>query len=322
MKMKAWNFIHNVPECGAFALLLEHLMTFARVVETGSVTQAAQELGLSQPAVTKRMARLEEDLAARLLDRRSDRVTPTAAGELVYRHARRLGDGVQAMLEELRALDAPGRGELRLAAVDTMVLFTLPPLLAEYRRLQPGVAVRVRIGSIQETVDLVLRAEVDVGMATVPVEDPRLYVRPLFWDPVVVVAAPEVAAALGPDVRPADLAGVGVVTYAAGSRFRAYVDALLAQEDIELPVTMEFDNHEAVRVMALLGYGAALVPETVVEADLADGRLRRVAVAGLPVMGRTSALLYRRDTPPLAAAARFVELVTERYKGQAPPVQR
>lgn len=294
-------------------VLLELLVTFVRVVETGSVTQAAQDLRLSQPAVTKRLARLEGELGHRLLERGSDRVIPTAAGELVYRHARRLADGVQHLRADLQALAAPGRGELRLAAVDTMVLYTLPALLAEYRRRYPLVAVHVRIGSIQETVDLVLRAEADVGLVTVPVEEPRLVAHPLFWDPVVVAAAPEVAEGLPSPLGLEELARAGVITYAAGSRFRTYVDAALAERGVRLEASMEFDNHEAVRVMALLGYGAALVPETVVRQDLASGRLRRLEVRGMPPLGRMTTLLYRRDAPLVAPAAQFARLARERY---------
>lgn len=299
------------------AVLLEHLLTFARVVETGSATQAAQELGLSQPAVTKRLSRLEQELGHRLLERRSDRLTPTRAGEIVYLYARRLGDGAAAMRADLVALSEPGRGELRLAAVDTMVVYTLPALLAEYRRREPLVGVHVRIGTIQETVDLVLRGEADVGLTTVPVDDPRLVGHALFWDPVIVAAVPDLARSLPSPLGPEDLASTGVVTYAAGSRFRAYVDAVLAEHGVALRPVMEFDSHEAVRVMAALGYGAALVPETVVHEDLVSGRLVRLELAGLPAMGRTTTLLYRRDVPLLPAPGRFAELVRAHYAGAA-----
>jgi DNA-binding transcriptional LysR family regulator len=299
-------------------LLLEHLLTFARVVETGSVTLAAQEMGLSQPAVTKRLSRLETDLGQRLLERRSDRLVPTPAGELAYRHARRLADAVQALKADLVALSEPGRGELRLAAVDTMVLYTLPALLAEYRRREPLVAVHVRIGSIQETVELVLRGEADAGLTTVPIDDPRLVGHPLFWDPVIVAAVPELARTLPQPLGPMDLATMGLVTYAAGSRFRAYVDAVLAEHGVAVSPVMEFDSHEAVRVMATLGYGAALVPETVVREDLASGRLVRLELADLPPMGRTTTLLYRRDVELLPAPAHFAAMVRAHYAGAEP----
>lgn len=294
-------------------MLLEHLVTFARVVETGSVTQAAQEMGLSQPAVTKRLARLEEEVGHRLLRRGGDRVEPTPAGEVAYRHARRMIDEVQALQSDLRAVEAPGSGHLRLAAVDTMVLYVLPAALAEYRRRNPRVALHVRMGSIQETVDLVLRAEAEVGLTTAPVDEPRLVVHPLNRDPLVVVAAPDVAAALPDRPALADVQAAGLVTYAAGSRFRAFVDAMLAEHGARLTPTMEFDSHEAVRVMALAGYGCALVPETVVRDDVEGGRLVRIAVMGLPPMVRTSALVYRRGASLAAPAARFVELMRARF---------
>lgn len=297
--------------------MMEELETLVHVVESGSLTLAAEELSLSQSAVTKRLRRLEIDLGQRLVDRLPTHALPTAAGRVVYRHARRILAEASAMRSDITSLLEPGSGIVRVAAVDTMAVFALPSLLTEFRLEHPHVRVRARVGSVRESADLVLRGEVDLGLCTVPVDDPRLITWPLFFDPVQIVATPEVAHALPDPVTMRDLEGVGVVTYPEGSRFRSYVDSSLEQHGLTLPVSMEFDSHEAVRTMALLGHGVAVVPHSAVSSDVAAGRLVSLHVDRVPAMGRTAVLLVRRDAVLLPSAEAFVARIRKRYPGGA-----
>lgn len=295
--------------------MLEELETLVHIVETGSLTGTADELSISQSAVTKRLSRLEADLGQRLVDRMPAHAVPTAAGRVVYRHARRILAEVGALRSDIHSLLEPGSGIVRVAAVDTMAVFALPALLTEFRLEHPHVRLRARVGSVRESADLVLRGEADLGLCTVPVDDPRLVTWPLFFDPVEIVATPEVRDSL-PDLPTMhDLEGVGVVTYAEGSRFRGYVDSSLEQHGLTLPVTMEFDSHEAVRTMALHGHGVAVVPHSAVAGDLAAGSLVSLHVRRVPAMGRTAALLVRRDAVLLPSAEAFVAKIRARYPG-------
>jgi DNA-binding transcriptional LysR family regulator len=296
-------------------MLLESLETFARVVEAGSFTRAAQALDLSQPAVTKQITRLERDLGTPLLVRRPGRLELTPAGEVAFAYARRLLGDAARLRGEVAAVARPGWGSLALAGVDTVILFALPPILGRYRQKFPGVRLRVRTGSIRDVVDLLDHAEADVGLVTTPVSHARITSMPLFWDRVCVVAAPSRARELPRPLPRHVLSDTPSITYQSRSRFRAFVDAALAEHGVALNVQMEFDTHEAVRTMAALGFGVALVPESAVADDLAAGRLERLEVEGLPEIGRTTSLLVRRGDPPAAAAQAFIDMVAERYPG-------
>lgn len=293
--------------------MLEGLQTLVHIVESGSLTHAAEELSLSQSAVTKRLSHLEADLGQRLVDRMPTHAQPTAAGRIVYRHARRILAEVGAMRSDMASLLEPGSGVVRVAAVDTMAVFALPTLLTEFRVEHPHVRLRARVGSVRESADLVLRGEADLGLCTVPVDDPRLVTWPLFFDPVEIVATPAIACTLPSPVTMRELESVGVVTYPEGSRFRSYVDSSLEQHGLTLPVTMEFDSHEAVRTMALYSHGVAVVPRSAVADDLAAGRLVPLHVENVPAMGRTAALLVRRDAVLRPSAEAFVAKIRSRY---------
>ena len=120
-------------------MLYQYLETFCRVVDEGSFTKAGESLGFSQPTVTKQIHALEQEMGAVLIRRGQRRLQLTPAGEVVYSHARRILNLVQECRSAIKALEQPGHGKLKIGAVFTIALFTLPPVLEEYRQEQPDV---------------------------------------------------------------------------------------------------------------------------------------------------------------------------------------
>lgn len=294
-------------------MLLQHLNTFCHVVEEGGVTAAAQALNMSQPAVTKQLRSLEDDLKCRLLERKGRRPRLTPAGELVYDYAKR----VQYLIRECRtgveALEQPGKGLVTIGAVLTLALFTLPDLLADYTRRHPLVKVHVKTGTIQQTVQMLLRGEIDLGFVTSPVNHDEIESIPLFRDPVVVISAPQ--AKLPKILTVAHLNRLPIISFQKVSKFRAFLDHMLEQYGIRPAITMEFDSHEAVKTMVGLGFGVAMIPYSSVREDLAQGRLVALGVEGLPEISRMTSLVLRRERSHQPAVAAFIELVHKRYPG-------
>src|SRR5579884_3367530 len=112
-------------------MLLQHLETFVRVVEEGNFTRAGDLLNLSQPAVTRQIAALEHDLGAPLIERGGRGLHLTPVGKAVYGHARHLLAQVEHLKREVSSLSDPMHGEVSIACVTTVGLFTLPRLLTE-----------------------------------------------------------------------------------------------------------------------------------------------------------------------------------------------
>ncbi|CAB1127991.1 DNA-binding transcriptional regulator, LysR family [Candidatus Hydrogenisulfobacillus filiaventi] len=293
--------------------MIQNLRTFVRVVEAGSLTRAAGDLHLSQPAVTKQLQALEAEFGSRLLVREHHRVRPTLGGEALYRYARRL----LALYDQARAavaeLEEPGRGEVAVGAVSTVALYTLPPVLLDFSRRYPQVRLHVRIGDIAETVQLVRRGEVGLALVTVPVEQAGLLSVPLFDDPVRLVAAPARARHLPRPLEAAALSELEFISYQTPSRFRSFVDGMLEQRGIIPAVRMEFNSHEAVKGMVKAGLGVAMVPESVVREDLARGELVALEVQGLPPLVRTTSLLLPREGEPARLVAALAETVLEHF---------
>lgn len=298
-------------------MLLQQLITFCRVVESGSFTRAGELLNLSQPAVTRQVAALEDEFGGPLLERQGRALHVTPAGQIVYRHARRAAAVVEACRAEVAMLSHPDRGTINVACVTTTGLFTLPALMAEFNARFPAVRFHVWSGRVAGVMDRVLEGESDLGLVTMPVTHPRLDSLPLFRDRVVLVAAPRVARDLPNPLPLESLAELEMISYQAPSRFRTLVESALEQVGVYPQVAMEFDSHEAVKMMVVMGYGAAMVPESCVGAELKSGALVEIKVENLPEIARTTSMLLRRDGGTAVPAVRnFINLVIDRYSGE------
>jgi len=296
-------------------MFLQHLETFVRVVDEGNFTRAGELLNLSQPAVTRQVAALERELGAPLVERGGRGLHLTPAGQAAYEGARHVLAQVERLRTAVTALSDPHAGEVSIACVTTVGLFTLPRLLNEYRVAYPNVRLRVWSARADGVLDRLIEGNADIGLTSSPVSHPRLECTPLFNDPIIPVAAPSLAATL-PDPLPAEmLSDLDMALYQAPSRFRTHVDAALEQAGIYPRITMEFDSHEAVRTAAELGYAIAMVPRQAVAAALEQGTLVELHVSGLPPIARATCLVTRRSgTPLLPAAQNFVRLILERYR--------
>jgi DNA-binding transcriptional LysR family regulator len=302
---------------GLNPMLLQHLETFVRVAEEGNFTRAGELLNLSQPAVTRQIAALERELGAPLLERGRG-LHLTAVGQTAYTHARHVLAEVGHLKADVASLSDPQSGEVSIACVTTVGLFTLPQLLNDYRAAYPRVRLRVWSARADGVIDRLLDGNSEIGLTSTPVAHPRLETTPLFEDPIIPVAAPSLAAQLPNPLPKEQLAQIDMALFQAPSRFRTHVDAELEQAGVYPRITMEFDSHEAVCTAAKLGYAIGMVPRQAVAADLDEGSLVELRVEGLPRIRRTTCLVLRRnETPLLPSAANFVRMLLERYKRPA-----
>lgn len=277
-------------------MILQHLITFCRVVETGGFSRAAELVGLSQPAVTRQVAALEAELNTPLLDRSSRQFRLTPAGEIVYERARRLVVDVTELREAVDGLILQERGRVTIGTVTTVGLGLLPPILKAFSQRHPRVRLVVKAGRTADTLERVLSGEFDMAIMTTPVAHPRLRSIPLQKDPVVLVCSPDLGKTLTQPLSLEQLSQIEMISYQSPSRFRTFADSMLEQHGIYPNITMEFDSHEAVKMMVRMGFGVAMVPLSAVDEDLEQGRLVQLQVKGLPDIARTTSLIVPRDT--------------------------
>ncbi len=287
--------------------MLDELRHLLLIVDHGTFTEAAKRAHLSQPALTAAIRRLEEDLGARLLHRGPGGTTLTAAGEALVPRARAALAAVEDGRRAVAEVAGLGRGEVRLGAGATACTYMLPPLLARYRRAHPAVRFLLREAFTDQLEAMLHDNELDLVIATAPVDapPPEPY-DPWLDDELIVVAAPNATSK-------------GWVTFAVGSPLR---NLLLDHEPAE-DIVMELGSIAAIKGNVRAGIGQALVSRASVRTDLAHGWMVEVPRPWTPLTRRL--ILRHRGVdrlPPAAAALRELLLSSAPKLAPVPPARR
>jgi len=290
-------------------MTLNQLRSFLAVADRGSVRAAAEELVVTQAAVSASVAALQKSLGVALVTPDGRGLRLTDAGDSYARYARRILGLLDEAGRAAAAAADPERGELRIAAVTTAAEQIVPPILGGFRRRHPQTGVRLEAGNRDRVRSLLDRHQADLALTGRP--EPG-------WDVVVhAVRAHELVVVAAPDLAAAALAGRGqdagtLLPWLArqtwllrepGSGTRASTDALLADLDIT-PLTLMVASNVAIRESAQVGLGVTLLSRDAVATELAAGQLAELPVPGTPL--HRDWYLAARPGPLLPAAARLV----------------
>jgi len=260
------------------------LAAFCAVVERKSFSQAAERLGVTQPAVSLQIRSLEQRLGRQLLDRSGRRVEPTEAGVRLYASAQRLLAAEEHLLEELDA-DEEGAltGTLELGASTGPGGTVVPLLLCEFQERNPEVRVRLTVSDTQTLVDRVADRELELGIVGAGRRHRGVSFEPFFRDEVVLAVATDHRFA-GKTISLDDLRGEHLIVMQDGAGVRQVLEDELRKAGMrlrDLDVRLELGLQESVRSAVLAGHGVAFISRLAVDADLAAGRIATARVRGL-----------------------------------------
>jgi len=270
---------------------LDYLQSFVDVIELGSFSRVAERVGLTQPAISLQVRRLEATLGVRLIERVGRKPRPTAAGSELLHHARQIEAVVSAALDSM-AQHATGRmGRVRLGTGATAVVFLLPPILRDLRRRFPTLEITVMTGNSPEIIKAVEQNIIDVGLVTLPASGRMLDITPVLDDEFVVIAPRTLQ--LPVPLTAAALAKLPVLVFEPGGNTRRLADRWFARSGVTLKPTMSLGSVEAIQELVNAGLGCALLPSLSVRT--AGGRGGLVVRPLSPRLHRTLAVVVRRD---------------------------
>jgi LysR family transcriptional regulator, transcriptional activator of the cysJI operon len=292
------------------------LAAFCAVVERKSFSQAAERLGITQPAVSLQIRSLEERLGQRLLDRSGRRVEPTEAGRRLYRGAQRLLTLEDQLLAELAA-DGDGeiRGALEIGASTGPGGSVLPPLLCEFQRANPGVAVELSVFDTQTVVEMVADRELELGVVGAARRHRSVVFESFFRDEVVLACPPGHRFA-GRTISLEELRTEPLIVMQEGAGVRQVIEDELRAAGTrfrDLDVQLVLGLQESVKVAVAAGYGVTFISSAAVESDLAAGTLASARVRGLEP-AREISLVRARGRSATRAADAFVAFARARLQ--------
>jgi DNA-binding transcriptional LysR family regulator len=290
------------------------LAAFCAVVERKSFSQAAERLGVTQPAVSLQIRSLEERVGQQLLDRSGRRVEPTEAGRRLYRGAQRLLALEQQLLEDMAGdAEGPLRGQLAIGASTGPGGTVVSVLLCEFAEANPDVTVELSIFDTQRVVDLVAARELELGVVGATPRNRSVAYEPFFQDEVVLVCPPEHPFA-GRTITLDDLRAETLIVMQEGAGVRQVIEAELRQAGTrlrDLGVRLELGLQESVKSAVEAGYGVTFISKTAVEPELAAGTLAAARVRGLEP-SREISLVRASGRVSTRLADAFVEFARER----------
>jgi DNA-binding transcriptional LysR family regulator len=302
-------------------LELPHLASFAAIAEQGSFTAAATTLGITQAAVSQRIAVLEAELRIALFDRRAGRISLTEAGRRLYEYARKILDLHLDARKNLGGFEAPVSGHLPIAASSVPGECFLPALLSAFHEKYPGVHVRATVGDSSSVMSDIEKGRASLGLVGQEAEKPSLGFRPIGSDTLVLVVAPGHRWAGRKRIPIKALAGESLIIREPGSGSRCALEKSLERAGTSLgglKITLELGSNAAIKDTVKRGLGVAFLSLLAVQREIDADELRAVKVSGLS-LDRQFYLVYHRRRPLSPAACVFLHFLETHRIGPETP---
>jgi len=281
---------------------LTALATFVAIAEHGSFSRAAEFLFTTQPAVSKRLKALEDQLGVTLIDRLGRGIRLTEAGETFLASSRRILADVQASREEVRALSGAVGGRLRLGTSHHVGIHRLPPVLKAFTQAHPDVDLDLLFMDSEQACAAVADGRLELAIVTLPDRPDASLETTLVWpDPLRIVTAPDhplQGRGSNPTVTPTELARHPAVLPARGTVTRTILLEALARFDVTVETSLETNYLETIKMMVSVGLGWSALP-----ASMIDGGVAALPMEALTMLRRLGAVTRRGRTPTRAAGA-------------------
>jgi len=293
------------------------LRTFVEVARQQGFTRASETLHVTQPAISKVVKALEEELGTPLFHRERRRVKLTDAGRIVLERAQGVLDSLRVIEEEVVELAALRRGRLRMGMPPIVGVTFFPPLLAEFHQAHPGILLELREEGSHHIEALVMDRELDVGAVVLPTDEKAFGTLPFVRDELRAVLHPSHPLARRPALALRELADTPFVLYRPEFALHGHILQACRRAGFKPTVVSESSHWDFIVAMVAANIGVALLPSTICR-RLAPRQVRSVPMTA-PVIPWNVALIWRRDRHLPPATRAWLELAQRRLASGARP---
>lgn len=252
---------------------LSSLRSLLKISERGSFTGAARDLGVTQPAISQQIARLEAELGRPLFERQGRRVALTEAGHKLQRHA----EQIVALADDARriVMDDDESGKVVIAAIPTIAPYLLPNVLSTFRAAHPRAQVEVHEEVTASLLQRCANGEIDVGLLALPAERRYLHFEKLFDEELLLMLPPQHALASKRKVRLEDLHDEPFVLLDEAHCLSGDIRSFCLRRRFQPVATGRTTQLATVQELVALGHGVSLIPEMAARRDANRGRVYR-----------------------------------------------
>lgn len=287
---------------------------FYEVADCGNISRAASQLYISQPAISKSIQKLEEQLEVKLFIRSSKGVVLTPEGQMLYETVQEAFASLDSGIERLRQRVSMGMGSLRIGVSSTLCRHTLLPYLTEFTRREPNISLSITTTSSRETLELIEAHKVDVGLVGKPERMDDVTFEPETTIQDCFVASPDYLKRLGQGRGKEDqiLSHATLMMLNAENMTRLYIDDFLHRNHIRIRETLDISDMDLLISFARLGIGAAAVIKNFIKEDLANKTIVEIPLPkGKAIPPREIGFAYKKNHLQNPALVQFLALKKE-----------
>ncbi len=290
---------------------VENLKIFSDLVESESFSRAAKLNGITQSAVSQQLRAMEKHFNILIVDRSQKQFRLTREGQKLYKSSKEilyLYDKLNSELQEMKKVIS---GTIHISTVYSIGLHELPPYVKAFMAKYPEVNIRVEYRRANMVYEDILSNSIDLGLIAYPQKHKQLEVLPFHDDILVLVVSPDHELAKRKTVQIAELAGHRLIGFEPDIPTRKATDQIFKEANIESDPVMEFDNVETVKRAVEINAGIAILPQTTVVREEAQGLLKVIKFKD-KTYKRPLALIHRKGRVLTPAMKKLIELLTSK----------
>ena len=289
---------------------LRQIKYFIEVAKREHMTEAAEHLHIAQSAVSRQIAKLEEELGVHLFIREGRNVRLTPIGEIFLKHMEQAIQVIENAEQVIKEYIDPERGTIQIGFVNTLALYILPTLISAFRKRYPDVKFNLVQGSYWEMKKEVLKGKINMALvAPVPMDDGRLTSKVLSTERIVVLLPINHPKASEKYLRLSDLREESFIMFPEGFVLRKKLVEACEQNGFTPKVSFEGHDIDALKGLVSAGLGISLVPESTLVDNLPRATVKIPLIE--PVVTRTVGIIVPKDRPLLPTEKIFYDFVLE-----------
>lgn len=287
---------------------LRHLQIYIKVSETGSMSEAARQLFMTQPAVSQTILDLENELGTKLFERINKKIIQTYSGEVMYNYGRKIlvmVDELEKTIKDITCLEA---GKLRLGASTTIGIYLLPKIVAEYNRNFNNIMTHFFIENTSVVEEMILNHKIDIGLVEGLVHSQEIESKCFFYDEIYLICSSQHRWIKEKKfkIEPEEIANETLLIRELGSGTREIVEETLKKHHIFYEFTHVLNNSEAIKKAVEENIGISFVSKIAVEEEIKAGKIVKIDLENIKIT-RDFNIVYHKDKYKSSIFQSFIE---------------
>ncbi len=272
---------------------LNQLKIFYMAAKRGNLSKAAEDLFITQPAVTKGIQRLQEHYDLRLMDRFGKKMVLTYAGEVLFNIAEKIFELEKHAEESIREFRQRKRGRIRIQASESFGAYYLPSIMNPFSKAHPMINISVNILPNEHVVKNIADLACDIGFISYPIEHEKVHIHAILEDQLIFILPPNHPICRLKRLKPKDLEGNPVIVHEKNSAPHQIFHEYIKKNNIAITSTLELSSNRAIKRAVESGLGIALISRKVADEEIQSSRLKAIPVPGQSIK-RKFYLIYHQ----------------------------